>query len=191
MKNECSIVRDLLPLYVENMLNSESADFVDEHLKECPSCLRELESLKGGNTLLITHNENTEKRSDAEPFKLIMKRFRRQFYTFGYAFIIFLSFFGVGLIMGDGLALLYNILIMPVIGILGYYMLGWKSVYKIPALLFVVHLIVYACKFVDYQLLGIDFANTLIFILAFSVFELIGVAIAFLLHYALKKEDKK
>ena len=191
MKNECSIVRDLLPLYVENMLSSESADFVNEHLKECHSCLRELESLKGGNTLLITHDENTEKSSNAEPFKLIMKRFKRQFYTFGYAFIIFLSFLGVGLIMVDGLAVLYNILIMPVIGILGYYMLGWKSVYKIPTLLLVVDLIVYAFKLVDYQLLGIGFAPTLIYILVFSVFALIGVAIAFLLNYALKKEEKK
>ena len=191
MKNECSIVRDLLPLYVENMLSSESADFVNEHLKECHSCLRELESLKGGNTLLITHDENTEKSSNAEQFKLIMKRFKRQFYTFGYAFIIFLSFLGVGLIMDDGLAVLYNILIMPVIGILGYYMLGWKSVYKIPTLLLVVDLIVYAFKLVDYQLLGIGFAPTLIYILVFSVLALIGVAIAFLLNYALKKEEKK
>ena len=32
MKNECSIVRDVLPLYFENMVREETAAFVREHL---------------------------------------------------------------------------------------------------------------------------------------------------------------
>ena len=38
MKNECNIVRDLLPLYIENMVSAESAQFVEAHLSKCPEC---------------------------------------------------------------------------------------------------------------------------------------------------------
>ena len=33
MKNECNIVRDILPLYVEDMVSEETAKFVKEHLE--------------------------------------------------------------------------------------------------------------------------------------------------------------
>ena len=38
MKHECSIVRDLLPLYAEGMLSQESTAFVKEHLEGCDDC---------------------------------------------------------------------------------------------------------------------------------------------------------
>lgn len=38
MKNECNIVRDLLPLYIENMASEETRNFVEAHLSRCPEC---------------------------------------------------------------------------------------------------------------------------------------------------------
>ena len=38
MKNECSIIRDILPLYVENMVSEDTSEFVKEHLESCPAC---------------------------------------------------------------------------------------------------------------------------------------------------------
>ncbi len=38
MKNECNIVRDLLPLYIENMVSAETKEFVEAHLSKCPEC---------------------------------------------------------------------------------------------------------------------------------------------------------
>ena len=35
MKNECKIVRDVLPLYLEDMVSEETADFVKEHIAKC------------------------------------------------------------------------------------------------------------------------------------------------------------
>ena len=46
MKNECSIVRDLLPLYTENMVSDDTAAFVAEHLKSCEACRKEYEQSK-------------------------------------------------------------------------------------------------------------------------------------------------
>lgn len=46
MKNECSIVQDIMPLYVEEMVSDDTVSFVREHLKDCPRCRAELEKLQ-------------------------------------------------------------------------------------------------------------------------------------------------
>ncbi|MBQ6836088.1 MAG: zf-HC2 domain-containing protein, partial [Clostridia bacterium] len=48
MRNECSIVRDLLPLYVEGLVSAETEEFIREHLSSCESCRDEFESMKSG-----------------------------------------------------------------------------------------------------------------------------------------------
>ena len=52
MKRECSIVRDVLPLYFENMVSEDTAVFVKEHLENCSDCAAELECLKSGKKLI-------------------------------------------------------------------------------------------------------------------------------------------
>lgn len=49
MKNECDIVKDLLPLYADGMLSENSAAFVEEHVKECAGCAEALKELKSEN----------------------------------------------------------------------------------------------------------------------------------------------
>ena len=46
MKNECSIVRDILPLYAEKMVSKDTAEFVKGHLENCHVCRAELEKLR-------------------------------------------------------------------------------------------------------------------------------------------------
>ena len=46
MKTECSVVRDLLPLYIEDMVSTETAQYINEHLKNCDECQAELANLK-------------------------------------------------------------------------------------------------------------------------------------------------
>ena len=46
MKNECSIIQDILPLYFENMVSEDTAAAVQEHLKNCPECAREFAAMK-------------------------------------------------------------------------------------------------------------------------------------------------
>ena len=101
-----------------------------------------------------------------------------------YAALIFLIFLGFGWTGGDNL--MYNSLIMPIVGIFGYYVFKWKAVYKVPVLLLIIDLAVFAL-----QLVEIGFADTLMWTMLYAIFVLVGVAIAFLLHYALRKEDKK
>ncbi len=48
MKNECSVVRDVMPLYLENMVSEETAESLKEHLDNCPECAAEFETMKSG-----------------------------------------------------------------------------------------------------------------------------------------------
>ena len=65
-KQNCELVRDLLPLYAENMCSEESRRVVSEHLAECPSCL---EQLKKMNTDISVHADN-----DISAIRRIKKR---------------------------------------------------------------------------------------------------------------------
>ena len=46
MKIPCSVVRDLLPLYAEEMIEEETRALVDEHLEECSECSQRLEEIR-------------------------------------------------------------------------------------------------------------------------------------------------
>lgn len=70
MKNECSIVCDLLPLYAEDMVSEDTAEFVKEHLRNCPTCRAELEKLrKPVQPVAAQHVPDI----DAEPLKRLKK----------------------------------------------------------------------------------------------------------------------
>ncbi len=46
MRNECNIIRDILPLYTEDMVSPDTVSYVEEHLKSCEACRREYEQAK-------------------------------------------------------------------------------------------------------------------------------------------------
>lgn len=42
----CNVIKDLMPLYAEDMLSRESRELVDEHVRTCAACRSELDALK-------------------------------------------------------------------------------------------------------------------------------------------------
>ncbi len=46
MKISCEIIRDILPLYAEDMVSQPTKELVDGHLAGCESCTKELETLR-------------------------------------------------------------------------------------------------------------------------------------------------
>ncbi len=46
MKNECNIIRDILPLYREKMVSADTSEFIEEHLKNCSECRKECDRMK-------------------------------------------------------------------------------------------------------------------------------------------------
>ncbi|MCI8798517.1 MAG: hypothetical protein HFH88_01735 [Lachnospiraceae bacterium] len=46
MNRECNIVKDIISLYVENMVSRDTRTFIEEHLEHCPECRSELEHIR-------------------------------------------------------------------------------------------------------------------------------------------------
>ena len=75
MKNECKIVRDVLPLYLEDMVSEETADFVKEHLVKCTECSAELDAMKADEKIDNAGIETNEQRKhDAKALITIKKK---------------------------------------------------------------------------------------------------------------------
>lgn len=92
MKNECSIIRDLLPLYAESMVSPETASFMEEHLKDCEHCRKEYERLKAPCAVPA--------QNDAAPLlmlqkKMAAKRLRTIVLTAVFAVALLVSAFAV------------------------------------------------------------------------------------------------
>lgn len=51
MKLNCSIVNDLLPLYLEDMCSADSGAALEEHLRECPACREKLARMKNNDVI--------------------------------------------------------------------------------------------------------------------------------------------
>ena len=67
MNNECSIVKDLLPLYAEDLVGAETAEFVAAHIAACPDCEKEYAVMKSGAPV------PAEPEAEAAPLKSIKK----------------------------------------------------------------------------------------------------------------------
>lgn len=46
MKTDCNVIKDLLPIYIDNCCSIESKQLVDEHLEECEKCKDSYEHMK-------------------------------------------------------------------------------------------------------------------------------------------------
>jgi hypothetical protein len=85
MKNDCSVVRDILPLYIENMVSDETAAFVREHLESCPECASELEGMKDKPETkeLESAARNELDGESAKSLKSLRKKLRKKSYRAG------------------------------------------------------------------------------------------------------------
>lgn len=76
MKNECSFVRDVLPLYFENMVSEDTAAFVKEHIEHCPECAAELEKMKDPDGLEVFTTDTQD--NGAEPLNAIRRKLNKR-----------------------------------------------------------------------------------------------------------------
>lgn len=112
MNLECNITRDLLPLYVEDMISEDGKESVREHIEQCSECKKLLEQMQ---------QPEPEQVHEAEPFKKFRKRFikhRRNVVTLAVFFTIVAVILveGIFFLPGGqemGYALLYLYLLLP------------------------------------------------------------------------------
>lgn len=68
-KVRCSIIQDLLPLYIDGAVSPQTAEAVKQHLNTCPSCQKEYSSMTGTLTLPVNHVLTGESARTLKAFK--------------------------------------------------------------------------------------------------------------------------
>lgn len=76
MRNECNIIRDILPLYIDKIASQDTISFVEEHLKNCAACRTELENMKAPNAL--ERSTSDVQVDDETPLKVFAKKWNRK-----------------------------------------------------------------------------------------------------------------
>ncbi len=175
---ECAIVKDLLPLYIEDMVSEETEFFINEHLNVCEVCRNELGSLKNDEAFSIP---DIVPEDEIKPFRKAVRKLNRQLYTISYMLIILFILLGFSYTAEE--KMMYNSLIMPLVGIFGYAMFRWKVIYKLPLLIASVN--VFALIF---GVVAIDLPSAAMWTLIYMLFVFVGSLIAYLLHFAFRKE---
>lgn len=92
MRNECNIIRDILPLYEEHMVSPDTVAFVEEHMKCCEACRMEYEKTK--------EPQSPQKVADAVPLlklsrKMKVKKIQTIALTAIFVIALFVSAFAV------------------------------------------------------------------------------------------------
>lgn len=72
-KLDCPIVRDLLPLYVDQVTSPETTQAVEDHLAACPACRRERDGLQGD-----LPEPPPQETATAQQFGTMMRRIKRK-----------------------------------------------------------------------------------------------------------------
>lgn len=78
MKNECEIVYDLLPNYIEHVTNETSNEFIENHISGCENCRRLYNELRVG-----TNSKDTQTREIN-----FLKKYKRHLNTIKIIFIL-------------------------------------------------------------------------------------------------------
>ena len=172
VKNEitCDICMDLIPLVQDGVASQDSVMAVQNHIKNCLKCKALFEG-----QIPIENNENQ-----------VLKKIRKKMQIFTGMILIFGILFGLSLTATSELFL--NILIMPVLGCVGYYLFRWRAVYIVPCILVATHIVINGFGIIKgiqkMSVLEILFWNAL-----YSLFAILGIVITGLLHFAFRKGD--
>ncbi len=92
MSNQCNLIRDILPLYVEDMVSMETREFVREHLEHCDACRAESEHMRKSADVIPDAGIVPLKRIKKE---LMRKRLQTIFFTAILACAIVTAAFGI------------------------------------------------------------------------------------------------
>ena len=109
----CNLTKDLLPLYIEDLLSMESENFVKNHLENCKKCREELRILKEDDNIQIEIDENEIEQSGEKLLNKIKKSQDRIKYTF----ILFSMLLAVsnGYLSGGFMSTIPLVIIIPFI----------------------------------------------------------------------------
>lgn len=170
-KVSCEIIMDLIPLVLDHVASKESEALVKNHIQTCPRCQE-----------FFKQQQPAELQD--ERILSTLRKHRRYYLTF---FLII--GINVGVLLSNGYYLVWNFLIMPILGILCH-LIKPRKTYHVA--------LICALGFTLLSLMGSLlqgsreglFTSSCISFLMIFVWIMIGKLIAMLLHYAWKGEWK-
>ena len=88
---ECDIISDLLPLYLEHKTSEETGEFIREHLQECEACRKNLEFMDTSYEELLVANGNAKQKKHTKKFKKskLFGKAKGKIFVCGYLFFLF------------------------------------------------------------------------------------------------------
>ncbi len=84
-RKECKIVQDLFPSYIEKLTDSQTNEFIEEHIKNCESCKEKLECMQNDIDLDFPKQKNKEVK--------FLKKYNIKLKTIQYIVLAFLLLF--------------------------------------------------------------------------------------------------
>ena len=78
MTYPCGIIRDLLPLYIDDVCNEESKQTVENHLSECEKCRNYYNSMKSTEGFVAKENDNSEDMKMANNLKNVKSKINKK-----------------------------------------------------------------------------------------------------------------
>ena len=168
-KISCDICVDLLPLMQDGVASDDSRNAVLRHMQECADC----RALYEGEIPAPSSSKD------------LLKKIQRKARIFWAMVLMFGIFYGLMLTAGTGLFM--NLIIMPIIGGISYYLFRWKALVILPPLLLVTHFITNALGLGGEYLSPVD---VLLWTAIYCGIAAIGFVIAALLHFVFKKENE-
>ena len=78
MTYPCGIIRDLLPLYIDEVCNEESKQAVENHLSECEKCRNYYKSMKSTEGFVAKENDNSEDMKMANNLKNVKSKINKK-----------------------------------------------------------------------------------------------------------------
>lgn len=95
MKNECNLIRDLLPLYYDEVCSTESRNAVEEHLGECEDCRQYYEQVKSAEVVENVVYDDEKEKKKAKFFKALKKKVIFVIFTVMWRSLLLLGYLGV------------------------------------------------------------------------------------------------
>lgn len=72
--NNCEIVKDLIPLCVDDVASNSSVDFVNQHISTCAECRKVMENMKGSLQIPISTSEQLNSTKPFEKMRKVLSR---------------------------------------------------------------------------------------------------------------------
>lgn len=166
---DCELYMDLMPLVKDGAASDASREALENHIQECENCKELYETL--------SHDKQPEASTAST-----LKKIRRSLNLSGWVLILTASIIGALLTLSDGMG--YNIILFPLAGIVAYCIAGkqsWRSALHIGvfSLLF---LLVRLMLMGDGLFLS-EFSACAAFSLFYAAAYLVGIGVAWLVHY--------